>query len=135
MTKHLIFHKTWNSFKDLFFQFEQFKFLVQKEEEKWLLKNSLNVWGDSWIADGIVIHGQGYTKSVWLCWQKFPWFSFVVVLDNNGFSKGYGFIRFGDEKEQQTALASMMGVSGLGAKPIRVIIIFFIKFLRVVRGF
>lgn len=43
-----------------------------------------------------------------------------VVLDNNGFSKGYGFIRFGDEKEQQTALASMMGVSGLGAKPIRV---------------
>jgi len=42
-----------------------------------------------------------------------------VVLDNNGFSKGYGFIRFGDEKEQQNALASMMGVSGLGAKPIR----------------
>jgi len=43
-----------------------------------------------------------------------------VVLDNNGFSKGYGFIRFGDEKEQQNALASMMGVSGLGAKPMRV---------------
>lgn len=44
----------------------------------------------------------------------------IVVLDNNGFSKGYGFIRFGCEKEQQTALASMMGVSGLGMKPIRV---------------
>jgi len=43
-----------------------------------------------------------------------------VVLDNAGFSKGYGFIRFGDEKEQQTALASMMGASGLGMKPIRV---------------
>ena len=49
-------------------------------------------------------------------------FSFhpLVVLDNAGFSKGYGFIRFGDEKEQQTALASMMGASGLGMKPIRV---------------
>lgn len=45
---------------------------------------------------------------------------FLVVLDNNGYSKGYGFIRFGCEKEQQTALASMMGVSGLGSKPIRV---------------
>ena len=63
LTKHLIFHKTWNSFKDLFFQFEHFKFLVHEEEEKWLLKNSLNVWGDSWIADGIVIHGQEY-KSI-----------------------------------------------------------------------
>ena len=51
-----------------------------------------------------------------------PPFSFhsLVVLDNAGFSKGYGFIRFGDEKEQQTALASMMGASGLGMKPIRV---------------
>ena len=35
---------------------------MQKEEEKRLLKNSLNVWGDSWIADGIVIHGQEYTN-------------------------------------------------------------------------
>jgi hypothetical protein len=44
----------------------------------------------------------------------------IVVLDSAGFSKGYGFIRFGDEKEQNTALASMMGVGGLGSKPIRV---------------
>merc|ERR1712012_1494381 len=43
-----------------------------------------------------------------------------VVLDTSGFSKGYGFIRFGCEKEQQTALASMMGATGLGLKPIRV---------------
>ncbi len=43
-----------------------------------------------------------------------------VVLDTSGFSKGYGFIRFGCEKEQQTALASMMGATGLGMKPIRV---------------
>ncbi|XP_059088457.1 tRNA selenocysteine 1-associated protein 1-like isoform X1 [Tigriopus californicus] len=43
-----------------------------------------------------------------------------VVLDGSGFSKGYGFIRFGNEQEQNTALMSMMGVSGLGAKPIKV---------------
>nr|ACO12537.1 tRNA selenocysteine-associated protein 1 [Lepeophtheirus salmonis]ADD24564.1 tRNA selenocysteine 1-associated protein 1 [Lepeophtheirus salmonis] len=43
-----------------------------------------------------------------------------VVLDQSGFSKGYGFIRFGNEQEQQSALISMMGVSGLGAKPIKV---------------
>ena len=49
-----------------------------------------------------------------------PMHFFAVVLDNNGFSKGYGFIRFGCEKEQQTALCSMMGVPGLGQKPIRV---------------
>ena len=56
-------------------------------------------------------------------------FSFhpIVVLDNAGFSKGYGFIRFGDEKEQQTALASMMGASGLGMKPIRVSVQTFIS--------
>ena len=47
-------------------------------------------------------------------------FHSLVVLDTAGFSKGYGFIRFGCEKEQQTALASMMGASGLGMKPIRV---------------
>lgn len=43
-----------------------------------------------------------------------------VVLDQSGFSKGYGFIRFGNEEEQQTALTSMQGVAGLGAKPIKV---------------
>lgn len=43
-----------------------------------------------------------------------------VVLDEAGFSKGYGFIRFGNEQEQQTALQSMMGIGGLGSKPIKV---------------
>ena len=43
-----------------------------------------------------------------------------VVLDDSGFSKGFGFIRFNNEQEQQTALTSMMGVSGLGGKPLKV---------------
>jgi len=43
-----------------------------------------------------------------------------VVLDASGFSKGYGFIRFGNEQEQQTALTTMMGLAGLGSKPIKV---------------
>ena len=42
------------------------------------------------------------------------------MLDDSGFSKGFGFIRFGNEQEQQTAMTSMMGVSGLGGKPIKV---------------
>jgi len=41
-------------------------------------------------------------------------------MDDSGFSKGFGFIRFGNEQEQQTAMTSMMGVSGLGSKPIKV---------------
>ncbi len=43
------------------------------------------------------------------------------MLDHAGFSKGYGFIRFGDEQEQQTALISMMGIMGLGGKALKVI--------------
>lgn len=43
-----------------------------------------------------------------------------VVVDGSGFSKGYGFIRFGEEREHQSALSSMMGLAGLGAKPIKV---------------
>jgi len=43
-----------------------------------------------------------------------------VVLDDSGFSKGFGFIRFNNETEQQTALTSMQGVSGLGGKPLKV---------------
>lgn len=43
-----------------------------------------------------------------------------VVLDENGFSKGFGFIRFSNEVEQQTAMTSMNGMSGLGGKPIKV---------------
>jgi RNA recognition motif-containing protein len=47
-----------------------------------------------------------------------------VVLDETGTSKGFGFIRFGNEIEQQTALTSMQGISGLGGKPIKVKILF-----------
>lgn len=43
-----------------------------------------------------------------------------VVLDESGFSKGYGFVRFGSESEQQHALANMTGEHGLGSKPIKV---------------
>jgi len=43
-----------------------------------------------------------------------------VVLDESGFSKGYGFIRFGSESEQQHALANMTGELGVGSKPIKV---------------
>ena len=43
-----------------------------------------------------------------------------VVLDESGFSKGYGFVRFGSEAEQQHALGSLTGEMGLGSKPIKV---------------
>ena len=47
-------------------------------------------------------------------------FSPQVVLDESGFSKGYGFVRFGNEQEQQHALGCMTGEMGLGSKPIKV---------------
>ena len=43
-----------------------------------------------------------------------------VVLDEAGFSKGYGFVRFGNEGDQQHSLANMTGEQGLGGKPIKV---------------
>jgi len=43
-----------------------------------------------------------------------------VVLDTTGYSKGYGFIRFLEEREQQSALTNMMGATGLGTKPLKV---------------
>ncbi|GAB6033337.1 tRNA selenocysteine 1-associated protein 1 [Chamberlinius hualienensis] len=43
-----------------------------------------------------------------------------VVLDANGRSRGYGFVRFADEYEQQQALIHMQNYSGVGGKPIRV---------------
>ena len=43
-----------------------------------------------------------------------------VVLDTTGYSKGYGFIRFLEEREQQSALSNMMGATGLGTKPLKV---------------
>jgi RNA recognition motif-containing protein len=51
-------------------------------------------------------------------------------LDETGTSKGFGFIRFGNEIEQQTALTSMQGITGLGAKPIKVLLFFLPLFLK-----
>lgn len=43
-----------------------------------------------------------------------------VILDDKGMSKGYGFIRFGNEHEQKSAITTMDGLRGLGSKPIKV---------------
>ncbi|TMW53199.1 hypothetical protein DOY81_001742 [Sarcophaga bullata] len=43
-----------------------------------------------------------------------------VILDSSGFSKGYGFVRFGIEDEQKSALYDMNGFTGLGSKPIKI---------------
>lgn len=43
-----------------------------------------------------------------------------VVIDAEGHSRGFGFIRFGDEQEQKLALIEMNHYIGLGQKPIRV---------------
>lgn len=43
-----------------------------------------------------------------------------VILDSSGFSKGYGFVKFGLEEEQQDALYKMNGYLGLGTKPIKI---------------
>ena len=45
---------------------------------------------------------------------------FTVVFDQFGMSKGYGFVRFGSDHEQQAALVTMMNAVGLGGKPIKV---------------
>ena len=47
-------------------------------------------------------------------------FFMVVVLDNDGKSRGYGFVRFKDETDQQRALIDMQHFTGLGKKPIKV---------------
>lgn len=43
-----------------------------------------------------------------------------VILDTSGFSKGYGFVRFGLEEEQQAALYEMNGWIGLGSKSLKI---------------
>lgn len=43
-----------------------------------------------------------------------------VILDSSGFSKGYGFVRFGVEEEQKSALFLMNGFVGLGSKPLKI---------------
>ncbi|XP_047520229.1 tRNA selenocysteine 1-associated protein 1 [Pieris napi] len=43
-----------------------------------------------------------------------------VILDNAGYTKGYGFVRFGNEDEQRNALYAMNGYTGLGTKPLKI---------------
>ena len=43
-----------------------------------------------------------------------------MILDERGLSRGFGFIRFNNEVEQQTAITSMNGISGLGGRPIKI---------------
>lgn len=47
-------------------------------------------------------------------------FNFTVILDSSGFSKGYGFVRFGSEDEQKDSLTSMNGYVGLGTKALKI---------------
>lgn len=41
-------------------------------------------------------------------------------MDASGFSKGYGFVRFGLEDEQKAALYEMNGFIGLGSKALKI---------------
>ncbi|UYV72448.1 TRNAU1AP [Cordylochernes scorpioides] len=43
----------------------------------------------------------------------------AVVMDDNGISKGYGFVRFTSEADQQNALVEMQHSRRVGSKPIR----------------
>jgi len=43
-----------------------------------------------------------------------------IVQDSTGKSKGYGFIRFSEENDQQRALIEMQHMTGLGRRPIKV---------------
>ncbi|XP_050312374.1 tRNA selenocysteine 1-associated protein 1 isoform X2 [Anthonomus grandis grandis] len=43
-----------------------------------------------------------------------------VILDSSGFSKGYGFVRFGSEDEMRDSLINMNGYAGLGTKLLKI---------------
>lgn len=43
-----------------------------------------------------------------------------MILDSSGYTKGYGFVRFGNEEEQRNALYAMNGYTGLGNKPLKI---------------
>jgi len=45
---------------------------------------------------------------------------FLVVMDSDGKSRGYGFVRFTSETDQQMALIEMQGYSGANKKPLRI---------------
>lgn len=42
-----------------------------------------------------------------------------VIMDDSGFSRGYGFVKFGLEEEQKSALFEMNGYIGLGSKALK----------------
>ncbi|CAG5122617.1 unnamed protein product [Candidula unifasciata] len=46
--------------------------------------------------------------------------TYTFVLDHNGKSRGFGFVRFSEESDQQRALIEMQHMTGLGRRPIRV---------------
>ncbi|CUT99422.1 tRNA selenocysteine 1 associated protein 1 [Echinococcus multilocularis] len=52
--------------------------------------------------------------------KKYPSCRSAKVVMNNGKSRGYGFVRFASEADQDRALIEMQNYSGLGYKPIRV---------------
>ena len=41
-----------------------------------------------------------------------------MIDDDEGISKGYGFVRFTDESERERSLTEMSGALGLGRKPL-----------------
>ncbi|XP_044763247.1 tRNA selenocysteine 1-associated protein 1-like [Coccinella septempunctata] len=43
-----------------------------------------------------------------------------VILDNSGYSKGYGFVRFGSEDEMKNSLIYMNGFVGLGTRALKI---------------
>lgn len=43
-----------------------------------------------------------------------------VIMDDSGFSRGYGFVKFGLEEEQKSALFEMNGYIGLGSKALKI---------------
>lgn len=43
-----------------------------------------------------------------------------VIMDDSGFSRGYGFVKFGLEEEQKSALFEMNGYIGLGSKSLKI---------------
>lgn len=43
-----------------------------------------------------------------------------VIMDDSGFSRGYGFVKFGLEDEQKSALYEMNGFLGLGSKALKI---------------
>ncbi|XP_030075747.1 tRNA selenocysteine 1-associated protein 1 isoform X1 [Microcaecilia unicolor] len=46
----------------------------------------------------------------------------TVVLNEFGMSRGFAFVKFGDEADQKRALSECQGVIGLGTKPINITI-------------